>query len=130
MLTTEQYKILKKLLKKDIPRDELYNPHRDNSVMEYLSKKNFITEYTKYYYDFDFDSSFHRVREKKSKQYCQITEEGKVEFKTCKEDKYRFWIHTIISLIALFISIMSIYAKPLIWTYFQETFYQSDDVDR
>lgn len=98
MLTAKQYKFLKKVSKKDISCGDLYK-NRD-SVYSYLLHKKFIENYN-ICHEKD-------IMETNSEMYCKITEYGKVELLLCKQERYHFWIPTIISIIAIITSILAI----------------------
>lgn len=98
MLTKKQYKFLKKLIKNDIHCDDLHD-NRDEIYL-YLLKNNFIATY--------LVCPPGDVNQEFAKLYCKITEEGKVELLLCKQDWYHFWIPTVISIIALIVSVLPI----------------------
>lgn len=98
MLTTQQYKFLKKLLKKDIPCGDLRENY--DAVYMYHLKKGFIS-----YYNVCPPGD---IMEENAVLYCKITEEGKVELLLHKQERYHFWIPTIISIIAIITSICAI----------------------
>ncbi len=110
MLTTKQYKFLKKLLKNDITCEGLHQ-NRDD-VYVYLLKRGFISTYNV--------SPSGDIMERDSILYCKLTEEGKVELILCKQSWYHFWIPTIISIIALGISLI-----PAVCSYVQTILCQS-----
>lgn len=110
MLTSEQYKFLKKLLKKDKYCDDLHGNY--DPVYMYLLEKKFI-EYYNVFSPYDID-------EKNPTLYCKITELGKVELLLCRQSWYHFWIPTVISIIALIASIL-----PIACSYVQTVLYQA-----
>lgn len=109
MLTNQQYRFLKKVSKKDIPCDDLQE--NGDKIYRYLLKKEFIETY--------LVCPEKDVMQTNAKLYCKASESGKIELLLCKQEKYHFWIPTIISIIALIISILSIYNAPIVWTYVQ-----------
>ncbi len=110
MLTTEQYKFLKRVTKKDIPCGKLHQ-NRDKIYLYLLSKK-FIETYNVY--------PNGDIMEKDPILYCHASEDGKVELKLCRQERYHFWIPTIISIIALATSIL-----PIACSYVQTIFFQN-----
>ncbi len=119
MLTKQQYKFLKKVSKKEIPCDDLHE--KGDRIYLYLLNKKFIETFLVCP---DGD-----VLQRNAKLYCRASESGNVELLLCKQERFHFWIPTIISIIALIISILSIYNAPFVWTYVQETFVQSTEED-
>lgn len=115
MLTKQQYKFLKKVSKKPAECGDLHQ--KEDPVYFYLLRKNFIRNYNVCP---DGD-----VMEKDAVLYCEATEDGQVELLLCKQERFHFWIPTIISLIAIIVSIFSISAVPFIWTYAQELISQN-----
>jgi len=110
MLTKQQYKFLKKLLKKDIPCGELHK-NRDE-VFLYLQKNDLISTY--------LVCPPGDIKQEYAVQYCKISEEGKVELLLCKQAWYHFWIPTVISIIALIVSVL-----PIVCSYVQTIFSQN-----
>lgn len=98
MLTAEQYRFLKKVSKKNIQCNDLYKNR--NSVYLYLLENKFIENHNV--------CPDNDIMEINSVLYCKITENGKVELSLCKQERYHFWIPTIISIIALVTSILAI----------------------
>lgn len=101
MITKPQHKFLKKLLKKDIPCQNL--AENFDPVYMYLLKKDFIEDYIKW--------STNGTEEKVEIPYCKISEEGKVELELYKESKYRFYVPTILSIIAIISSFLAIFTQ-------------------
>ncbi len=120
MITRKQYNFLKKISKNEIPCDDLIE-NRD-IIFLYLLNQNFIEKY--------LVCPDNDIYEKNAKSYCQTSEKGEVELKLYRQENYRFWVPTIISIIALITSILSICNAPIVWTYVQETFVQSDEEDQ
>lgn len=98
MLTNKQYKFLKKVSKKDIPCDDLHE--KRDTIYSYLLENKFIENYNV--------CPDNDILELNSVLYCKITENGKVELSLCRQEKYHFWIPTIISIIALITSTLAI----------------------
>ena len=119
MLTRKQYKFLKKVSKNDMACNDSHQ--NKDEIYSYLLRKRFIEEYS---VNPDGD-----IMERNLVFYCRASEDGKVELKLCRQERYHFWIPTIISIIALIISDLTISSVPVLWTYVQETFVQSDTED-
>ena len=100
MLTKPQHKFLKKLLKKDIPCQDL--AENFDPVYMYLLKKDFIEDYTTW--------SNYGAGEVEI-PYCKISEEGKVDLELYKESKYRFYVPTILSIIAIVASFLAVFTQ-------------------
>lgn len=100
MLTKHQHKFLKKLLKKDITCQDL--AENFDPVYMYLLKKDFIEDYTIWSTDGTKEVEI---------PYCKISEEGKVELELYKESKYRFYVPTILSIIAIITSFMVVFTQ-------------------
>lgn len=110
MLTTQQYKFLKKVSKEDIPCGDLHK-NRDK-IYVYLLKRKFIETYN--------DNPDGSTTEENSVLYCRASQDGKVELKLCRQERYHFWIPTIISIIALIASFL-----PIVCSYVQTIFCQN-----
>jgi len=98
MLTTEQYKFLKKAAKVDIPCDDLHQ--KRDRIYNYLLERKLIENYNVCPDD--------DIMEKNAKLYCKATESGKVEILLCRQERYHFWIPTILSIIAIIASFLAI----------------------
>lgn len=94
MLTTKQYKFLKKLSKNEIQCDNLID-NRDR-IFLYLLNQNYIEKY--------LVCPDNDIYEKNAKSYCRISQNGEVELKIYKQENYRFWIPTILSIISIIAS--------------------------
>lgn len=110
MLTKPQYKFLKSLLKKDIQCDNLTKEKQD--ILEYLQNRKLVEFYNVCPPEDYMETS--------AKRFCKISEYGKVEILLCKQERFHFWIPTIISIIALIVSIFSISIMPIIMTYVRD----------
>lgn len=97
-LSNHQYKLLKKLLNKDIKKSELTT--KDYNRICELGKKGFIS-FESIYKD---ESSLKRIDEN-----IQISPRGEAMYDTYIRNKRRWIIPLIISLISLIISIFAIY---------------------
>lgn len=98
MLTTKQYKFLKKVSKNNIECNDMHE-NRDRLYV-YLLRKGLIEEYS---INPDGD-----IMETNSVLYCRLSEDGEVELKLYREEKYHFWIPTVLSIIAIITSIIAI----------------------
>lgn len=101
MLTRKQYIFLKKVSKKEIPCDDLQE-NRDKFFL-YLLNKKFIETY--------LVCPENDIYEKNAKQYCRISQDGEVELRVYKQENYRFWIPTILSVIAIISSFLAIFTQ-------------------
>lgn len=96
MLTKKQYKFLKKVSKNDIPCRDFYR--NNDKVYQYLLRKGFIEEYN---VNLDGD-----IKERNCVLYCRASEDGNVELLLCRQERYHFWIPTILSIIAIIASFL------------------------
>lgn len=96
MLTKKQYKFLKKVSKNDIPCGDLHQ--NNDKVYRYLLRKGFIEEYN---VNLDGD-----IMERNCVLYCRASEDGNVELLLCRQERYHFWIPTILSIIAIIASFL------------------------
>lgn len=101
MLTKKQYKFLKKVSKKELPCDDLHK--KRDSIYSYLLDRKFIETYNV--------CPNGDIMEEKSKLYCRASESGNVELLLCKQERYHFWIPTILSIIAIIASFLAIFTQ-------------------
>ncbi len=111
MLTTKQYKFLKKVSKNDISCDDLHQ-NRDRIYL-YLLERKFIE-----IYNVCPDGD---VLQKNAKLYCKATESGKIEILLCRQERYHFWIPTMLSILAIAISGLAIFTQNVeLWQLLKE----------
>ncbi len=111
MLTKKQYKFLKKVSKNDIPCGDLRQ--NNDKAYQYLLRKGFIEEYN---VNLDGD-----IMERNLIYYCRVSEDGEVELKIYKQDNYRFWVPTILSIIAIIASFLAVFTQNEdLWKFLQE----------
>ena len=101
MLTKKQYKFLKKVSNSEMQCDDLQE-NRDR-IFLYLLNQNFIETYLVCPDD--------DIYEKNAKSYCKASEKGEVELKLYKQENYRFWVPTILSIIAIIASFLAVFTQ-------------------
>lgn len=111
MLTKKQYKFLKKVSKKEIPCDNLQES--GNKIFLYLLNKKFIETY--------LVCPDNDIYQKNAKLYCRASESGNVELLICKQEWYRFWVPTVLSIIAIIASFLAIFTQNgELWIWLKE----------
>ena len=111
MLTRKQYKFLKKVSKNEIPCDDLIE-NRDR-IFLYLLNQNFIEKY--------LVCPDNNIYQKNAKSYCKASESGNVELLLCRQEWYRFWIPTVLSIIAIITSFLAIFTQNgELWIWLKE----------
>ena len=89
MITRKQYKKLKSIYHSNGTTAK--DSDRNREMYRFLAGKNYI-----------------RKQEVRGYMGYVVTQEGEIEIKAYREDLFRFWVTTIISFIALVVSIISI----------------------
>lgn len=105
MINSRQYKMLKKISEHNLfEYTEL--SQNESDIISFLANQGFIA----YAADPNTES---RISHKK---YCQITQAGYAEIYSFKVEHFRFWLPSVISLIALLTSILSLSTTaPDVW---------------
>lgn len=101
MITQKQYKFLKKISINEIPCDDLIE-NRD-TIFLYLLNQNFVEKY--------LVCPDNDIYQKNAKSYCRISQDGEVELKIYKQENYRFWIPTILSIISIIASFLVVFTQ-------------------
>lgn len=110
MLTKKQYKFLKKVSKKETPCDELQE--NDDRICTYLLSKKFVETY--------LVCQNGDILQENAKSYYRISQDGEVELKLYKQENYRFWIPTVLSIIAIFASFLAVFTQNEdLWKFLQ-----------
>lgn len=111
MLTRKQYKFLKKVSKNEIRCDDLQE-NRDRIFLYLLDRKLIETHLV---------CPDNDIYEKNAKLYCNASESGNVELILCRQEWYRFWIPTVLSIIAIVASFLAIFTQNgELWIWLKE----------
>lgn len=101
MLTKKQYKFLKKVSKNEMQCDDLQE--NGDKIYLYLLKREFIETY--------LVCPDNDIYQKNAKLYCGASESGNVELLLCRQERYHFWIPTILSIIAIIASFLAVFTQ-------------------
>ena len=105
MINSRQYKMLKKISEHNLFEFTDFS-EGETEIISFLANQGFIA----YTADPNTES---RISHKK---YCRITQSGYAEIYSFKVEHFRFWIPSVISLIALITSILSLSTTaPDVW---------------
>lgn len=101
MLTKKQYKFLKKISKNEMYCGDLHES--GDKIFLYLLNKKFIETY--------LVCPDNDIYQRNAKSYCRITQDGEVELKLYRQENYRFWIPTILSVFAIIASFLVVFTQ-------------------
>lgn len=105
MVNSRQYKMLKRISKYNLFEYTDFSDD-ESEIIKFLADQGFVA----YTADPNTES---RISYKK---YCRITQSGYAEIYSFKVEHFRFWIPSVISLIALLTSILSLSTTaPDVW---------------
>lgn len=111
MITRKQYKFLKKVSKNETQCDDLIESK--DKIFKYLLNQKLIEKY--------LVCPDNDIYEKNAKSYCRISQNGEVELKIYKQENYRFWIPTILSIISIIASFLVVFTQNEdLWKFLQE----------